>query len=128
MKDYDPALDGAWLPVAAYVAGAVLPVEELRIARLILEYGSYRILDHAQRVVDRGEMLLDMRAIPRAMNLVGIEGPNAGRTLLAIYELSNELLSICYDMEQVVRPTTMQAQSDQALLLITYARDARRLS
>ena len=121
-------LEGAWLPVAAYVAGEVLPVTELRIARLLIKDAGYQILDNQQHVVDRGELRLDA-ASAAAMDLVGLEGPNAGRTLLAIYELSNDLLSICYDMEGgAERPRSMQPEEDQVLLLITYARDARVLS
>lgn len=123
------SLDGAWLPVAAYVCGEVLPVAELRIARLLLKDGAYQILDNQQHVVDRGEIRLRAQAVPASMDIVGIEGPNAGRTLLAIYELSNDLLSICYDMEGgAERPRSMQPEEDQILLLITYARDARVLS
>ena len=120
-------LEGAWLPVAAYVAGEVLPVTELRIARLLIKDAGYQILDNQQHVVDRGELRLDA-ASAAALDLVGLEGPNAGRTLLAIYELSNDLLSICYDMEGAERPRSMQPEEDQILLLITYARDARVLS
>lgn len=107
----------------------MLPVGELRIARLLFKDGTYQILDHQQRVVDRGEIRLGVQALPPTMDIVGIEGPNAGRTLLAIYEISNDLLSICYDMEGgAERPRSMQPQEDQILLLITYARDARVLS
>jgi len=113
--------------VAAYVAGEVLPVTELRIARLLIKDAGYQILDNQQHVVDRGELRLDA-ASAAALDLVGLEGPNAGRTLLAIYELSNDLLSICYDMEGAQRPRSMQPEEDQILLLITYARDARVLS
>lgn len=125
----DLRLEGAWLPVAAYIAGDVLPVTELRIARLLIKSAAYQILDHQQRIVDRGEIRLDTAANPTAMDIVGLEGPHAGRTLLAIYEISNDLLSICYDMEGGAdRPRAMQPEEDQVLLLITYARDARVLS
>ena len=107
----------------------MLPVGELRIARLLLKGNSYQILDNQQHVVDRGEFRLGQQPPLSTMDIVGIEGPNAGRTLLAIYELSNDLLSICYDMEGgAERPRSMQPQEDQLLLLITYARDARVLS
>lgn len=125
----DPRLEGAWRPVAAYVAGEVLPVAELRIARLLIRGDGYQILDHQQRVVDRGALRHEAAAGAAAIDIVGLEGPHAGRTLLAIYELSNDLLSICYDMEDAaVRPQTMEPRDDQILLLITYARDARVLS
>ena len=128
MKGRDQRLEGAWLPVAAYIAGEVLPVTELRIARLLIKDTGYHILDHQQRVVDRGEVHLNIAASPSSMDIVGLEGPNAGRTLRAIYEISNDLLSICYDMEGADRPRSMQPEEDQVLLLITYARDARVLS
>jgi len=128
LKDRDQRLDGAWLPVAAYIAGEVLPVTELRIARLLIKAAGYQILDHQQRVVDRGEIRVDIAESPSSMDIVGLEGPNAGRTLRAIYEISNDLLSICYDMEGADRPGAMQSEEDQLLLLITYARDARVLS
>jgi uncharacterized protein (TIGR03067 family) len=125
----DQRLEGAWLPVAAYIAGEVLPVAELRIARLLINDVVYQILDNQQRVIDRGEVKLDTVANPCAMDMIGLEGPHAGRTLLAIYELSNDLLSICYDMEVGSdRPRSMRPEQDQILLLITYARDARVLS
>ena len=116
------------MPVAAYISGEVLPVTELRIARLLIKDAGYHILDHQQRVVDRGEVHLDIATSPCSMDIVGLEGPNAGRTLRAIYEISNDLLSICYDMEGADRPGSMQPEADQILLLITYARDARVLS
>ena len=122
-------LEGCWLPVAAYIAGEELPVTELRIARLHIKDAAYQIIDNQQRVVDRGEVKLNSAANPCAMDIIGLEGPHAGRTLLAIYELSNGLLSICYDMEGGAdRPRSMQPEEDQVLLLITYARDARVLS
>ena len=102
---------------------------ELRIARLLIKDAAYQILDNQQRVVDRGEMKLNSAANPCAMDIIGLEGPHAGRTLLAIYELSKDRLSICYDMEGGAdRPRSMQPEEDQVLLLITYARDARVLS
>jgi uncharacterized protein (TIGR03067 family) len=128
LKDRDQRLEGAWLPVAAYIAGEVLPVTELRIARLLIKGAGYQILDHQQRVVDRGEVRVDIAASPSTMDIMGLEGPNAGRTLRAIYEISSDLLSICYDMEGEGRPRSMQPEEDQILLLITYARDARVLS
>ena len=107
----------------------MVPVAELRIARLVFRGSRYQILDHQQRVVDGGEVRIDTAPVPGTMDIVGLEGPNAGRKLLAIYELSNDLLSICYDMEDGAgRPRAMQPEEDQILLLITYARDARVLS
>jgi len=125
----DPRLEGAWLPVAALISGETLPVSELRIARLLFKGPRYQIFDHQQRMVDGGEVRLDTVASPCAMDFIGLEGPHAGRTLFAIYELAGDRLSICYDMETgAERPRGMQPEEEQVLVVITYARDARVLS
>lgn len=120
------SLDGNWLPIAAYVSGQVLPVQELRIARLVLAGGTYEIHDREQRVVDSGAVRVDTDVSPASLDIVGHDGPGAGKTMLAIFELDGDLLTICYDMEASLRPETMEPQQDQVLLQITYSRAARR--
>ncbi len=120
------SLDGNWIPIAAYVSGEVLPVHELRIASLVLADGTYEIHDREHRVVDSGVIRVDTGLSPAALDIVGNDGPSAGRTMLAIFELDGDLLTICYDMEASLRPETMAPQEDQVLLQITYSRAARR--
>jgi uncharacterized protein (TIGR03067 family) len=122
------ALDGTWVPVSAQVSGQALVVAELRVARLVLERGVYEIHDHSHQVVDRGDFRVDEAQRPRAMDIVGLEGPFAGRTMLAIWELRDGRLTVCYDLEERIRPATMQWNEDQLLLSITYARAASLLS
>jgi uncharacterized protein (TIGR03067 family) len=120
--------DGTWLPIAAYVSGEVVPIRELRIARLVLASGRYQIHDRAARVLDSGAITIDRAVSPYSMDIVGLDGPNAGKTMLAIFELDGDLLTICYDLDVNVRPETTEPQQDQLLLQITYARAAQRLS
>lgn len=120
----ESSLIGNWVPIAAYIAGEVVPVRELRIARLVLDGTSYAIHDHEQRVVDSGDLRVDATVTPRALDLVGGAGPAAGKTMLVIFELDSNLLTICYDMETNRRPATMEPLEDQLLLQITYTRSA----
>jgi uncharacterized protein (TIGR03067 family) len=106
-----PNLDGTWVPVSAEVSGRELPVAELRVARFVIESETYRIVDRRSHVVDCGELRLDGAAVPCALDIIGVEGPNAGKRMHAIIEL---------DCER--RPQTMQPSGDQLLLLITYTR------
>ncbi|MGB8327543.1 MAG: TIGR03067 domain-containing protein [Steroidobacteraceae bacterium] len=122
------ALDGTWVPVAARISGQPLILRELRVARLVLDRGAYAIHDHAHRVVDRGDFRVDEAQRPQAMDIVGIEGPFAGRTMLAIYELRADQLTVCYDLEAPQRPVAMAWREDQLLLAITYARAASLFS
>ena len=121
-------LEGAWAPVAANVSGAELVVTELRVKYLVLEAGGYSIIDRSNKIVDRGEYLVDDAAQPQAMDIVGRNGPNAGRTMRAIYELHEGLLTVCYDLDGSERPHTMQPGDDQLLLSITYERALTSLS
>jgi uncharacterized protein (TIGR03067 family) len=94
------------------------------VARLVIERDSYQIVDHADHVVDSGELQLDESAFPCALDIVGIHGPHAGKRMLAIIELEGDRLRVCYDLERGMRPSSMQPETDQLLLSITYLRAA----
>jgi uncharacterized protein (TIGR03067 family) len=122
------SLEGTWVPVAADVSGQALAVEELRVSRLVLHHGGYQIIDKADHVVDRGDYRVDDSVFPQAIDIVGISGPYAGRTMFAIYELQGDRLKVCYDLESAIRPDDMQAEGEELLLSITYARASTVLS
>lgn len=95
---------------------------------LVLDSGGYSIIDRMNHVVDQGEYLVDDAAFPQTMDIVGREGPNAGRTMLAIYELNADRLTVCYDLDGRERPADMKPHEDQLLLTISYARALTSLS
>ena len=117
-------LEGAWVPIAASVAGSRLAVDELRVRYLLLEAGGYSIIDRSNHVVDGGRYLVNEELTPATMDIVGGSGPHAGHTMRAIYELRGDELTVCYDLEGGERPANMQAREDQLLLHITYTRAA----
>src|SRR3569832_804232 len=86
MKSETPAsLEGTWAPVAASVSGKELIVAELRVKYLILDGHDYNIVDRSNQVGDRGEYLVNDSARPWTIDIVGRDGPNAGRSMLAIF-------------------------------------------
>ncbi len=89
---------------------------------LLLQAGEYRIVDASNQVVDRGHYHLDEKRSPPAMDIVGEIGPHAGRTMLAIYELRGDELTVCYDLERPERPSNLAQQRGQPKLRITYTR------
>jgi uncharacterized protein (TIGR03067 family) len=121
-------LEGTWVPIAADVAGKPLVIGELRVKYLVLDSGGYSIIDRGNRVVDSGNYLVNQSARPATMDIVGREGPNAGRTMLAIYRLEGDNLTVCYDLDGTDRPADMHTRQDQMLLSITYARALTALS
>jgi len=121
-------LEGAWVPVAASISGKELLVAELRVKYLVLDGHDYSIVDRSNQIVDSGEYLVNDSATPRTIDIVGRDGPNAGRSMLAIFELKDDQLTVCYDLDGPRRPESMQVNEDQLLLSITYERAAGMLS
>lgn len=126
--DLPQGLEGAWIPIAASVSGQELLVAELRVKYLVLDGHDYNIVDRSNQVVDRGEYLVNGNAKPWTIDIVGRDGPNAGRSMLAIFELKGDQLTVCYNLDGNNRPANMQAYEDQLLLSITYERAAGALS
>ncbi len=121
-------LEGAWIPVAASISGKELLVAELRVKYLVFDGHDYSIIDRCNQVVDRGEYLVNDSITPRTIDIVGRDGPNAGRSMLAIFELKGDQLTVCYDLDGSKRPQNMQVDEDELLLSITYERAAGLLS
>jgi uncharacterized protein (TIGR03067 family) len=124
--DTEPLLEGSWVPVAADVSGQVLAVEELRVASLTFDTEHYAILGHDGKVVDSGTWQLGTLGNPRSIDLVGEDGPNAGRRVLAIIAMDGDRLCLGYDMERDRRPSGWRCEPDQLLLSITLVRQAPR--
>jgi uncharacterized protein (TIGR03067 family) len=115
-------LQGIWVPIAADISGHILDITEMRVARLIMDADGYRIVDRGGRTVDAGTYELGEPRSFRTLDLCGVEGPYAGRRLLALVELDGERLCVCYDLDSAERPTGWLAEDEQLLLTIIYAR------
>jgi uncharacterized protein (TIGR03067 family) len=83
---------------------------------LTLKKGEYEVLAESP---DRGTVTDDTSADPRTMDIKGVEGPNKGKTFLAIYELKDGTLKICYDLSGESRPTEFKTKPDTKLFLVT---------
>lgn len=75
------------------------------------------------QVVDRGTVKLAPGANPKELDITGTEGPNEGRTILAIYEHDGDTLRICYDLSGTGRPTAFETAEGTRLFLVTYRRE-----
>jgi uncharacterized protein (TIGR03067 family) len=119
------ALDGAWAPLSADISGRELDIAELRVARLVIAVGRYRILDQTGHTVDAGELQrtdAESPQSPLALDLVGTEGSGAGRTIQTLAAIDGDRLLLCYDLEHSERPHSLEPCAEQLLLRITYVR------
>ncbi|MEI8334269.1 MAG: TIGR03067 domain-containing protein, partial [Chloroflexota bacterium] len=113
-------LDGIWLPVAMEFAGQPFP-EEARQG-IVLEIAGEAYTVTVGKEVDKGTVKVDAAATPAAIDIVGVVGPNKGKTILGIVEVEKDALRVCYDFSGKDRPTEFKTAEGTQQFLVTYER------
>jgi uncharacterized protein (TIGR03067 family) len=105
-----------WVPESAQLSGQAFPIATFAGATLRLTADAYEFGG------DKGAISLHPTGSPAQMDITGREGPNAGRTIQAIYELVGDQLTVCYQLGQGVRPTEFTSPPGSQVLLVRYRR------
>ena len=111
-------IEGTWLPTTAELGGKTFPDEVRKTIKLVVQGDKYTVTVGAG--VDRGTCKLDPSAKPKALDITGTEGPNKGKTILAIYERDGDTLRICYDLSGKGRPKEFKTTEGTRLFLVEY--------
>src|SRR5437016_601895 len=119
--DDSKTIQGVWKPVTAVLGGKPMPPPVVKAITLTLTNGMYDVAVEGERS-DKGTVKLDPKASPRKMTITGTDGPNLGKTFLAIYELKDDTLRICYDLSGEKSPTEYKSIEGTKLYLVTYKR------
>jgi uncharacterized protein (TIGR03067 family) len=114
------ALQGKWSLTSGEAAGQPFPEAQLKSISLVITGAKYAV--KVGDKTDLGTVKLDPATKPKAMDIVGTDGPNKGKTLLAIYEINGDTLRICYDLTGKARPTEFKTSKDAPHFLATYQR------
>ena len=109
-------LEGLWQPVYAEHDGAEAPKMMLDKMELELVNGKY-FVRFGGITADHGTYAVETEG----MMLVGISGPNAGRTIPCIFKFVGEMLSVCYGLGGT-RPAKFGTGKDTQLYLVNYQR------
>ncbi len=117
VEEADSSVDGTWQGVSAELGGQKFPKPVAATIKLTLKDGKYEVLAESP---DRGTVTYDTKAKPKEMDIKGTDGPNKGRTILAIYERTGDKLTICYDLTGTSRPTEFKSLPKSKLFLVTY--------
>jgi uncharacterized protein (TIGR03067 family) len=120
-KEDAKAINGTWLPSAAELGGEKFPDEVRKTMKLVMDDGKYTVTVGTNP--DKGTVKLDPSKKPKEMDIAGTEGPNKGKTIPAIYELTDDTLRICYDLSGKARPSEFKTAKDTKLFLVTYKRE-----
>jgi len=112
-------IEGTWVIVKAELGGQKLPDQGIKGTKLILTEGRYQLQ------IDQGEYKLYPAEKIKAMDIIGREGPNKGKSFLAIYELQGDTLKICYDLAGKIRPTQFKTEAGTKQFLVIYQREKK---
>ncbi len=115
-----PTRDGIWIPIAGELAGRKFPDEVFNSMELTLKGDTYFL--RSNEAPDRGVLRVDTTAEPMTMDITGTEGPNKGRTILAIFEQKGDTMTVCYDLSGSSRPADFKTTPQSRLFLVTYRR------
>jgi uncharacterized protein (TIGR03067 family) len=114
------AILGTWLPSSAELAGKPYPENIVKSIRLVLSEGKYVVT--VGNNPDEGTWKIDPTKTPRTLEITGTKGPNKGKTIPAIYELTGDTLRVCYDLSGKATPTAFESKPETKLFLVTYKR------
>lgn len=111
-------LDGTWLPENAELAGRRIPMPP---TRFVISGANYVVVSAESR--DTGVLIFAADGLEVALDIVGTAGPNAGRTIPAIWRVEDDVLELCYDIGGGERPMNFSTARDGARLLVRYRRE-----
>jgi uncharacterized protein (TIGR03067 family) len=114
-------LQGTWLPATAELGGKAFPDDVRKTIKLVVKDDKYSVT--VGKEVDQGTVKLNPAAKPKEMDITGTDGPNKGKTFLAIYEQDGDTLRVCYDLSGKARPTEFKTREGTQLFLVTYKRE-----
>jgi uncharacterized protein (TIGR03067 family) len=118
--------NGIWKPAGAILGGERLKREQLNKITLTIKGGGYEVVVDGEPGADKGTISLDTSVTPKRMTIQGVEGPNKGRTILAIYEMgqteAGDTFRVCYDLSGKAYPPGFNSQKGSTHYLVGYRR------
>ena len=116
------ATDGIWHPIAAVLGGEDVPKTVRDSIVLKLAGDQYSVTVNG--TPDKGRCVVDTTATPSRLTITGTAGPNQGKILLAIFEVTKDgILRVCYDLNGKEFPEEFLAPRGSTHYLVEYRRE-----
>ncbi len=118
------SLEGTWVTTGVEIGGNKVPAETIKQmpGRVTIAAGKYTL--KAGERSDTGTIaVVDAGKKPKQMDIKPADGPLAGKTLAAIYEVDGETLKVCYAPPDQARPTSFNTKDKPGYMAIEYKRE-----
>lgn len=117
----DKEMKGTWIPVEGMVEGQKLPENHLATTKLILNDGKYNVVVGEEK--EDGTYKVDSSKKPVTVDITPVTGPNKGKMIPAIIELSGDTMKVCYNLMGQDRPKDFNSTATNKFVVMTYKRD-----
>jgi uncharacterized protein (TIGR03067 family) len=115
-------LQGAWVRVAAEAGGRALSADELkRGPKLVIGPDGYALQSPTE--TRKGVMKFDPTKSPRTIDIIPSEGPNKGKVMPGIYELTGDRFRYVFDPTGKQRPTEFRTTPGSGLMMYDNRRE-----
>lgn len=74
------------------------------------------------QTTDKGTLGIDGTKSPKTMDITGTEGPNRGMTYPCIFEMKDDVFTVCYGLDFKTRPIEMSTTEKSNRMIIVYKR------
>ncbi len=120
-NSHSPSHEGNWKATAATLAGAPFPSSVTDSIALTVTGEQYEV--NVGGNPDKGKCTVDRTTSPNRMTITGTDGPNAGKTFLAVFDFPEaNQMRVCYDLTGAAFPNTFKSTADNGLFLVVYSR------
>lgn len=112
---------GLWKMKSGRINGTGFPPSLANTTTLKLDGENYDVQSGGNP--DKGTCVQDLTTTPFRMTILSVEGTNAGKTILAIFEMPNAMtLKVCYDLTGANFPTDFESTSENGYFSAVYSR------
>jgi uncharacterized protein (TIGR03067 family) len=113
-------MQGDWVIATAELSGKPMPEDVTKTIKLTIEGDKYIVSTPSG--ADKGVCALNSEVSPKTLEITGVEGPNKGKKIPAIYEIKEGELKVCYDLSGKEFPKEFKSTDGTLLFLVTYTK------
>jgi len=114
------SFNGTWVLRSAEMDGNAVGSDIVNSIVLVLKDGTYDFDDGQNHA--KGTYTIDLNKTPSTIESKEVEGPNVGRTLLGITELTPTGMRACYALQGTDAPKEFKTSSGSGMFLANYQR------
>lgn len=113
-------LSGKWKCTSALLGGEDFMYKNLSVE---VKNGNYYSVVNNQK--ESGKVQINESQNPKVMDISIKEGPNAGKTLPAIYDIKDKMLTVCYNIVGSTRPAEFTSTKENGFLLLKFQKTSK---